>query len=787
MKEIQINKLSLRNFKGCAALELALDGKNASICGDNATGKTTVYDAVTWLLFGKDSRGGSDQEIIKPLDKDGNVKDHEAITCVEAELTVAETGDTDCHGPAGLAMTLRKEMQESWVTRRGSSTTVYDGNEFRYAIDGVPLKKNEFQRRVGELVDEDSFRMLTSVTAFAQDMPWKKRREILYEISGVSNLSDRALMQQMAQEGGEDSRQIAGATGGTGGRIATSPSAPRNDNAVDAETLEELAEMLSGKSLDDLRRVLAAQRKALMGTRSQTPARLDELNRQAAPLEAQDYGAAEKAKAAAEQELERIRRETARIMAEQQSGRQSAVPTEAEIRLKELDAEKKVQDARLAEQRAGIRGKISDLEIEQAEWNGRKLEQQNKTRQEADVLYASNQEFRRKQELALPDLKMLEEAANWLRETVERLESRLDVSRQEAEAYEALVNQDRQEWVSVSQKSFGGATCPTCGQELPMDQMQKAMDSFEEGKKRQLDAIYKTAETHKKQAEQSRRDVEQTAAHIENSRKKLAEAEKTLEEAKKAPREIRDMDGFRDQYDALNAYLAELHGMQYMPGYREKRDALKAELDAVPSEWPEYRQRRQQIEDEISRESDEKARQANKAEERVSALSQEAEGVKAKLREAEAILRGKAVLDGIRQRISELRAEQKRTAAELEQVDRLSCGVEEFIRWKTRFIEDSVNGLFHIVTFRLFREQANGGLEERCDVVVDGVPYNALNNGARINAGMDIIRRLAEHYDVRVPLFVDNAEGVTRLEDAGTQVIRLVVSEQDKRLRIETV
>ena len=107
------------------------------------------------------------------------------------------------------------------------------------------------------------------------------------------------------------------------------------------------------------------------------------------------------------------------------------------------------------------------------------------------------------------------------------------------------------------------------------------------------------------------------------------------------------------------------------------------------------------------------------------------------------------------------------------------------MRWKAESIEDNVNGLFSAVTFRLFREQANSGLEERCDVVVNGVPLASLNNGARINAGVDVIRRLAEHYGVRVPLFVDNAESVTRLADAGTQVVRLVVSEKDKVLRME--
>ena len=55
--EIKLLRLEIRRFKGCQALDLELDGKSADIYGDNATGKTTIYDALTWLLFGKDSRG----------------------------------------------------------------------------------------------------------------------------------------------------------------------------------------------------------------------------------------------------------------------------------------------------------------------------------------------------------------------------------------------------------------------------------------------------------------------------------------------------------------------------------------------------------------------------------------------------------------------------------------------------------------------------------------------------------------------------------------------------------
>ena len=70
-------------------------------------------------------------------------------------------------------------------------------------------------------------------------------------------------------------------------------------------------------------------------------------------------------------------------------------------------------------------------------------------------------------------------------------------------------------------------------------------------------------------------------------------------------------------------------------------------------------------------------------------------------------------------------------------------------------------------------------------MVYDGVPYQALNNGAKINVGIDIINTLSLAYGVRVPLFIDNAESVTRLEETETQTIRLVVSEQDKELRID--
>ena len=166
MTSIRIKRLTLENFKCHRNLTLDLAGNNASIYGDNATGKTSIYDALTWLLFGKDSQGNGEKNIeIKPLNILGEVKDHEAITSVEAVLLVN-----------GEEIALKRTYQEVWSTKRGSLEATFDGNTSEYYIDGVPCKKYLFSEKVNELVDEETFRLLTSVSHFADGISWQDRR-----------------------------------------------------------------------------------------------------------------------------------------------------------------------------------------------------------------------------------------------------------------------------------------------------------------------------------------------------------------------------------------------------------------------------------------------------------------------------------------------------------------------------------------------------------------------------------------------------------------------------------
>lgn len=87
MKNVQIKALTSENFKGLHSTFEA-NGQNVDILGDNATGKTTTADAISWVLFDKDSQNKS-KFAIKTLHEDGS-EQHNGEHTVEMVLLVDE-------------------------------------------------------------------------------------------------------------------------------------------------------------------------------------------------------------------------------------------------------------------------------------------------------------------------------------------------------------------------------------------------------------------------------------------------------------------------------------------------------------------------------------------------------------------------------------------------------------------------------------------------------------------------------------------------------------------------
>lgn len=136
-------------------------------------------------------------------------------------------------------------------------------------------------------------------------------------------------------------------------------------------------------------------------------------------------------------------------------------------------------------------------------------------------------------------------------------------------------------------------------------------------------------------------------------------------------------------------------------------------------------------------------------------------------------------------RLRELQDQHRTLAKEAERIRHHTWMLDEYTRTQAKLVSDRVNGLFEIARVRLFEIQDNGGVKEICTTTVDEVPYADLNNGKQVNVGLDVVRALQRHHGLSMPVFVDNAESVTRLLPMDAQVIRLVVSEADKTLRAE--
>lgn len=222
MKEIKLNRLSLKHFKGLDSFEFEPQGKSATVSGQNGSGKTTLADALLWLLFGKDTRGTK----LNPKPLDGNNEEKLGLEpTVEAELVID-----------GTAVTLKRVQEEKWNTPRGQLEKVRGSDTTKYTIDGVPTMEKEWKAYFEKISAENILQMLFDSTFFMK-MNWKNRREILVNMTG---LSDEEI-------------------------IAKDPA------------LKAIEKVIEEHTIDDYRKILASQKKEVKRKIDGLPARIQEV------------------------------------------------------------------------------------------------------------------------------------------------------------------------------------------------------------------------------------------------------------------------------------------------------------------------------------------------------------------------------------------------------------------------------------------------------------------------------------------------------------------------------
>lgn len=168
--DIRLQTIKLRNFKGQPDLTVDLQGWNASIYGDNGVGKTTIYDAFTWLLFDKDSLGAT-QFDVKPI----------GLARPEVEVSAVLTVDEK-------EIELKKTLVEKWTRRRGDDTETFTGNEAAFYVNQIEKKKSEYTAFIDGIISEKDFRMITSAEYFLNLKKPEMRAVLIKMAGGISDM-----------------------------------------------------------------------------------------------------------------------------------------------------------------------------------------------------------------------------------------------------------------------------------------------------------------------------------------------------------------------------------------------------------------------------------------------------------------------------------------------------------------------------------------------------------------------------------------------------------------------
>lgn len=296
----------------------------------------------------------------------------------------------------------------------------------------------------------------------------------------------------------------------------------------------------------------------------------------------------------------------------------------------------------------------------------------------------------------------------------------------------------------------GSDTCPTCSQSLPTEKVSEAIHkaevSFKQEKSAKLERIEVDGKALKSEIEGMERELQQLEKDKDKQVELVNEKNKSLEKAK----------------NDLETQKSNVVDVSEDAEYKSKL----SEIDALRNDLKGIKENAVHMTSDLYKEIDNLQRERSELSVHISRF---------------------ASIEASQKRIDELVASETKLTDEYKRLSKELFMLEQFVKTKVSILEDKIASKFKLARFKMFKENLNGGIEDTCEVMYNGVPFASLNNAMRINVGLDIINALSEHYGVRCPIFIDNAESVTDFIDVDAQIIRLVVSKADAELRMEEI
>ncbi len=316
---------------------------------------------------------------------------------------------------------------------------------------------------------------------------------------------------------------------------------------------------------------------------------------------------------------------------------------------------------------------------------------------------------------------------------------------------ESLIDEFKAEKAKAMAIEEISTVCPVCGQDLPLDRIESAKHKQEEAV---ADFNLKRSEKLKAINDKGKavlNEIVQVNTRLTTltSQKEALEAEckKLMDEAAEKTKVLNDFDtSIRPELPEVTKIKEEIAALEQQINTPDADVAVKI---------TELEQGKAELQKELS-----------EAQENIAACKQ---------------------AQKIAMRIRRLKEDERDFSETFMELQKMLFLCDEYTRKLTEYIDSKVAEHFKIARFRLFRNNVtNEGVEDCCDVMMDGKPYESLNAAAQVEVGLDIINTLTQRYGLTAPVMIDNAESYTRLPDTGDlQVIRLIVSAADKELRVE--
>ena len=305
------------------------------------------------------------------------------------------------------------------------------------------------------------------------------------------------------------------------------------------------------------------------------------------------------------------------------------------------------------------------------------------------------------------------------------------------------LNKLRNKWKEVKSRDFeaDNKICKYCGQELPLHEVEQLEERFNLNKSKELEIICANADKTKKEKE----ELEEKIKKIKEINKKTKEQSEEANKNKKAlEEEIKEIQTEIDNFIVPTDINF------------DGKVQLEREIELVEEDIKNFKT-------------------ADNTE-----IKAEKQVLKAELAQINSKLAAKENNERLKERIKELDAEEVELAQKVAKLEGQLFLCEEFTRTQVELSEGMINKKFKNIKFKLFKELINGGLEETCEILCDGVPYGNANTASQINAGLEVIKTLSDHYGIHAPIFIDNAESVNKIIDLESQIIKLTVSLDNK-------